>query len=161
MLIFVEVKCACRYEDQKKFHMYKWNQQISWSVEATVNKAYPKCNLKMPWNIFCDILTRLQPVQKSIVVYWIKPNRGTVKLNTDVSYLRAEGKAWVGGALRNENGDIIMAFSLILHMWESQFSRGICNMDWYLLVSSKWLPNSHSRAGFFLYSRYPSIGEYN
>lgn len=37
---------------------------------------------------------------------------GNVKINTDWSYLKVEGKAGVGGSLRNENGDTIMAFSL-------------------------------------------------
>lgn len=66
----------------------------------------------MPWISFCDILIRLQPVHKCIVVHWIKPDMDNVKINTDGSYLKVEGKAGLGGALRDENGDSIMAFSL-------------------------------------------------
>ncbi|XP_070043193.1 uncharacterized protein [Nicotiana tomentosiformis] len=71
-----------KFGDQKSFNKYRLKQQIAWSIETAVNKAYPNCGLKLPWNSFCDILTR------------------------------GEGKIGLGGAIRDEYGDIIMAFSI-------------------------------------------------
>nr|XP_009773024.1 PREDICTED: uncharacterized protein LOC104223309 [Nicotiana sylvestris] len=63
------------------------------------------------WQLF-DLLTRLQPVHKSMVVLWKRPDRGWVKINTDGSFLQGEEKTVLGGVIRDDQGDTIMAFSL-------------------------------------------------
>nr|XP_009800527.1 PREDICTED: uncharacterized protein LOC104246415 [Nicotiana sylvestris] len=97
-------------ENGKFSNKSAWNL-ITWSIEAAVNKAYPNSGLKLPWNNFCDTLTSLRPEHKSLVVRWLKSDRGWVKLNTNGSFLQREGKAGLGGAIRDDQGDIFMAFS--------------------------------------------------
>ncbi|XP_009792914.2 uncharacterized protein [Nicotiana sylvestris] len=104
--------CAGRYRDKKSFNIYRLKQQIAWSIETAVNKAYPNCDLKLSWNSFCDLLTRLQLVHISMVIRWNKPHREWVKINTDRSFLQREGKTGLGGAIRDQKWDIIVAFSI-------------------------------------------------
>nr|XP_016487427.1 PREDICTED: uncharacterized protein LOC107807533 [Nicotiana tabacum] len=101
-----------KFGDQKRFNKYRLKQQIAWSIETAVNKAYPNYGLKLPWNSFYDTLTRLRPGYKSMVVRWYKPEREWVKINTNESFLQGEGKVGLGGVIRDEYGDIIMAFSI-------------------------------------------------
>ncbi|PHU03108.1 hypothetical protein BC332_28359 [Capsicum chinense] len=55
----------------------------------------------------------MQPVPKSdILVYWEKPSPGSIKLNTGGSFLHESNKAGIGGVLRYDNTDLIMAFSI-------------------------------------------------
>lgn len=49
------------------------------------------------------------------MVCWQKPDTGSTKLNTDGSFNNNNGKAGLGGALRYDNGDLIMAFSIKAH----------------------------------------------
>ncbi|XP_075083870.1 uncharacterized protein LOC142167802 [Nicotiana tabacum] len=111
--IFMEgkLKLPVMYGNQKKFSLYKLKQHVSWIVEAATNKVYPNYNLTMPWSRFCETLTRMHPIPRTTVVYWEKPVQGALKLNTDGSFNKEDGKAGLGGALRDNKGDIIMAFS--------------------------------------------------
>lgn len=47
-----------------------------------------------------------------MVVYWQTPELGFLKLNTDGSFEQNNGKAGLGGVLRDEDGQLIMAFSI-------------------------------------------------
>lgn len=46
------------------------------------------------------------------MVLWKKPDREWVKINTDESFLQGEGKAGLGGVIRDEQVGTIMAFSI-------------------------------------------------
>lgn len=46
-------RCACRYGNQKKFYKSRMKNQIYWIIRATLNKAFPKCQLTMPWVELC------------------------------------------------------------------------------------------------------------
>ncbi|XP_075076726.1 uncharacterized protein LOC142163350 [Nicotiana tabacum] len=121
------------YGDQKNFNKYRLKQQITCSIEAAVNKAYPNSGLKLPWNSFCDTLTRLRPGYKSFVVRWLKPDMGWVMLNTDGSFLQREGKASLGGTVRDEYGDIIMAFSTPATAQNHNIAEAqaaLCGLNW-------------------------------
>ncbi|KAK4706417.1 hypothetical protein R3W88_034021 [Solanum pinnatisectum] len=43
---------------------------------------------------------------------WSFPPVGSIKINTDGSYLHETGKAGIGGIVRDSQGDLIMAFSI-------------------------------------------------
>ncbi|WMV20176.1 hypothetical protein MTR67_013561 [Solanum verrucosum] len=53
-----------------------------------------------------------EPIPKLLVVCWQKPEQGLLKLNTDGSFNISNGKAGHGGALRDEEGELIKAFSV-------------------------------------------------
>ncbi|XP_070057487.1 uncharacterized protein [Nicotiana tomentosiformis] len=88
-------------------------QQVLWTIRAAVSKAFPSCNIPLPWAMYCDIMLQLQPVQKITIVTWNKPEKGSLKLNTDGSFIKENGKAGMGGILRDDKGDLIMAFSVL------------------------------------------------
>ncbi|XP_059294498.1 uncharacterized protein LOC132047475 [Lycium ferocissimum] len=68
--------------------------------------------LTFPWKDFCHNLVKLQPVSRILVVCWNKPESGYLKLNTDGSFNKSNGKAGLGGALRDENGQLVKASSI-------------------------------------------------
>ncbi|XP_070056771.1 uncharacterized protein [Nicotiana tomentosiformis] len=105
-------RCPCKYGNQKKFNLLKMEQQVLWIIRAAVSKAFPSCNISLPWAMYCDTMLQLQPVQKITIVIWNKPEKGSLKLNTDESFIKENGKAGMGGILRDDKGDLIMAFSV-------------------------------------------------
>nr|XP_009610366.1 uncharacterized protein LOC104104078 [Nicotiana tomentosiformis] len=80
-------------------------------MKAALNKAYPNCELKLPWDRLCDTLFKLHPKKSLMVVQWQKPELGYFKLNTDGRFKKSDGSTGLEGALRRDNGEIIMAFS--------------------------------------------------
>nr|XP_033513221.1 uncharacterized protein LOC117277902 [Nicotiana tomentosiformis] len=105
-------RCSCKYGDEKRFNYYKMKQQIYWNTQAAINRAFPKCKLTLPWVNFCDNMMKLQPIPKAISVCWNKPKHGVIKVNTDGSFIHCNGKAGLEGVVRNDQGDLIMAFSI-------------------------------------------------
>ncbi|XP_019237530.1 PREDICTED: uncharacterized protein LOC109217719 [Nicotiana attenuata] len=103
---------TCRYGDQKKFQPRKMEYQVMWTVQAALSMAFPKCNMTDSWPIFCEKVERWNPTSIVHQVTWQKPPNGRIKINTDGSYLHETGSAGIGGIARNEEGDLIMAFSL-------------------------------------------------
>jgi len=55
---------------------------------------------------------KLYPIPRITIVLWNKPGIGTFKLNTNDSFLKANNMAGMGGILRNDDGDIVMAYSI-------------------------------------------------
>ncbi|XP_009762590.1 uncharacterized protein [Nicotiana sylvestris] len=100
--------CVCmqvwRSEKAQYVHL---KHQISWMIQVAVNNAFPNNGLTLPW----INLVKLQSIPKSIIVCWETPKSGTIKLNTDGSYNANSGKAGLGGILRDDKGNLVMAFS--------------------------------------------------
>lgn len=85
-------------------------QQIVWNIQAAVHRAFPKCKLIALGQILWWYDKTKQHVQEAIIVIWLKPPQGTLKLNTDGSYIQGNGKAGLGGTLRDDQGDFCMAY---------------------------------------------------
>ncbi|XP_075100867.1 uncharacterized protein LOC142176658 [Nicotiana tabacum] len=88
-------------------------QQVCWIVGAAISKASPSCKLSLPWNNLCDNLIKLHRIPRITIVLWNKPEVGTFKLNTDGNFLKANSMAGMGGILRNDDGDIVIAVSIL------------------------------------------------
>ncbi|PHT79507.1 hypothetical protein T459_17559 [Capsicum annuum] len=82
------------------------------SIMIALNKIFPMFNINMPLHTVCDLIRKLRPIPNWKIVCWKKPMTGRVKLNTDGSYLHDSGKAGIGGIIRNEFGDLLMAFAV-------------------------------------------------
>ncbi|KAM3396874.1 hypothetical protein P3S68_000386 [Capsicum galapagoense] len=74
-----------------------------------------KYSNKTAWNLVRSRNTKQPLINKTQVVCWQKPDTSSTKLNTDGSFNNNNGKAGLGGALRDDNGDLIMAFSIKAH----------------------------------------------
>ncbi|KAM3263624.1 hypothetical protein P3L10_000618 [Capsicum annuum] len=103
------------YGNQKKFRIYKLENLVGRSLQMAIHNTFQKYNLILPWKDICQDMYKLNPVIKTQVVCWQKPDTGSTKLNTDGSFNNNNGKAGLGGALRYDNGDLIMAFSIKAH----------------------------------------------
>lgn len=68
----------------------------------------------MPWSRICEDVEKLKPISRSIFVTWEKSGSGEVKINTDGSFSKESGKAGIGGIVRNEHGDFIFAFAILV-----------------------------------------------
>lgn len=62
--------------------------------------------------MLCDTMERLHRVANFRQVTWNKPIEGKIKLNTDGSFIKDNGKAGIGRVVRYSLGDVLMAFSL-------------------------------------------------
>lgn len=105
-------RCACRYGSQKKFHNTTMMVQGIWCIRNIVSKLFLPFNTITLWTDFCDIAERIKPIQKVTQVKWSTPHRGTIKVNTDGSFLLDTGSAGIGGIARDSNGEMVMAFSI-------------------------------------------------
>ncbi|XP_070045631.1 uncharacterized protein [Nicotiana tomentosiformis] len=103
-------RCSCKYGGQKKIWHRRMEHQIWWTVQLATSLTFPNCSLGNTWGELCDIVERLRPTPKWKIVKWIKLPNGIVKINTDGSFVRE--KAGIGGIVRNEQGKMIMAFSM-------------------------------------------------
>lgn len=88
--------------------------QILWTIKTTIARAFPSCKLSMPWSRICEDVEKLKPISRSIFVTWEKSGSGEVKINTDGSFSKESGKAGIGGIVRNEHGDFIFAFAILV-----------------------------------------------
>ncbi|WMV59716.1 hypothetical protein MTR67_053101 [Solanum verrucosum] len=95
-----------RYGNQKKFSLYKLEQQVGWIIQTATIKTFPGCKLTFPWKDFCVNLVKLQPVPQFMVVCLQKPEFEFLKLNTDGSFNKDNGRAGLGGALRDKKKTI-------------------------------------------------------
>lgn len=112
-----KTRCACKYGNQTRFYTNRMEQQVLWHIRAAMSKAYPNLKLDYPWLQLCDIVERLRPKTISRVVLWTMPNQGSIKINTDGSYIDHNGKAGIGGIARDCNG---ILFSLLLFQYSAK-----------------------------------------
>lgn len=94
---------------QKEFQQIYDDPTIGWNIQSTIAKAYPKVGLTLPWITLCEKLVK--PVPNLSIVCWKFPENGVLKLNTDGNYCPASGKSGMGGVLRDDRGNLILAFS--------------------------------------------------
>ncbi|XP_016496731.2 uncharacterized protein LOC107815630 [Nicotiana tabacum] len=85
--------------------------QAIWNIKGAISKIKPSWDNHHPWPDLCQRIEKLKPMQSWSQVLWSTPNHGYIKVNTDGSYIRENNKAGIGGIVRNNNGDLIMAFS--------------------------------------------------
>lgn len=76
--------------------------------------AFPSCNTAGTWPLCCEKveLWRATPIVKQVI--WQKPSTGKIKVNTDGSFVQGTRRVGIGGSVRNDQGNLIMAFSLPL-----------------------------------------------
>ncbi|KAH0689250.1 hypothetical protein KY289_016608 [Solanum tuberosum] len=103
--------CECKYRERKKFSVHIMIKQAERNILSAMSQAFPSNSLTLPWISFCDTLLRLRPCPKSIIACWKFPTAGTLKLNTDGSFISTNESVGMGGVLRNEKGDFVLAFS--------------------------------------------------
>ncbi|XP_070049508.1 uncharacterized protein [Nicotiana tomentosiformis] len=91
-----------KYSNKTALHLFR----------DTKEKDQFLTKLTLPWVNSCDNMMKLQHIPKAISVCWNKPKHGAIKVNTDRSFIHGNGKAGLGGVVRNDQGDLIMAFSI-------------------------------------------------
>lgn len=105
-------------------------------IKAILSKIVHNLNCIDHWPTLCHIVERLKPIQKWTQVIWKKAQEGTVKINTDGSYLHDSGRAGIGGIVRDSSGDLIMAFSLSVPCISSNMAEALAaefGMKWCCL----------------------------
>ena len=84
----------------------------------------------------------LDPHSSCLLAHWIPPSEGTLKLNTDGSFLEDFGCLGVGGVVHNHNGDWIAGFShyesrgdaLLAELRAIQIGLGFCRKKGYVNI---------------------------
>ncbi|KAH0707789.1 hypothetical protein KY285_011207 [Solanum tuberosum] len=74
-----------------------------------------------------------------MVVCWQKSEFGFLKLNTDGSFDKDNGRAGLGGALRDEKGATDHGFFHPIPLHQSQHCRSKGSLVWWKLVQTKWI----------------------
>ncbi|XP_019260384.1 PREDICTED: uncharacterized protein LOC109238391 [Nicotiana attenuata] len=105
-------RSSCRYGTQRKFHLNVMKHQVIWNLKSIVTKLMPNGDTPHHWPSLCYKIERLKPVQTWRQVQWHSPLHGKVKINTDECYIKESGKAGIGGIIRDEDGNCIMAFAM-------------------------------------------------
>ncbi|XP_060210891.1 uncharacterized protein LOC132637887 [Lycium barbarum] len=103
---------GCRYGTQKKFNFTRKEQQCLWSLKHAINSLALCLDMDRQWPQLCQMIELLRPSPVITRVLWQKPCQGNIKVNTDGSYNPSNGKAGIGGIVRDSNGNLIMAFSI-------------------------------------------------
>ncbi|KAK4716302.1 hypothetical protein R3W88_014640 [Solanum pinnatisectum] len=75
---------------------------------------FPYIHWPLGWNKICTLLERCTHDIQVTAIQWQKPPDSWVKINTDGSALNNPGRIEAGGILRNQNGELILAFSVPL-----------------------------------------------
>ncbi|KAK6780041.1 hypothetical protein RDI58_022225 [Solanum bulbocastanum] len=76
-----------------------------------LHTTFPYIKWPVEWTSLCTVIEGCTHDTKVTAVKWIKPPDTWVKLNTDGSALNNPGNIGAGGILRNQNGDLLFAFS--------------------------------------------------
>ncbi|XP_075095058.1 uncharacterized protein LOC142173378 [Nicotiana tabacum] len=127
---------SCKYGNQKKFQLNIMVHQAIWNIKEAISKLIPTWDNKHPWLALCQIIEKLKPIQSWNQVLWSTPNQGSIKANTDGSYIRERNKVGIGGIVRNRNGDLIMAFSMTVQCDNNNIAEALAaefGMKWYNL----------------------------
>lgn len=107
--------------------------QNLWNISNALNITFPSCKITGSWPQFCQTLERLRPVVICKQVQWIKPLEGRFKLNTDGSFMGTNARAGIGGVVRNDSGNLIMAFSIPVQCHSNNQAEAIAakyGVDW-------------------------------
>ncbi|KAH0673051.1 hypothetical protein KY284_024138 [Solanum tuberosum] len=85
--------CQCKYRERKKLSVHIMIKQAEKNILSAMSQAFPSNSLTLPWISFCDTLLRLRPCPESTIVCWKFPTAGTLKLNTEGSFISTNGSA--------------------------------------------------------------------
>ncbi|XP_059277590.1 uncharacterized protein LOC132031659 [Lycium ferocissimum] len=105
-------RCSCKYGNQRKINIGKILYHGIWTIKSAASKLFPPIRDMARWTEICYTIEKLRPITKWWQVLWEMPPFGTMKMNTDGSYITEKGTAGIGGILRDCRGDLIMAFSI-------------------------------------------------
>uniref|UniRef100_M1B6I5 RNase H family protein n=1 Tax=Solanum tuberosum TaxID=4113 RepID=M1B6I5_SOLTU len=84
----------------------------SFIIKVVLHNSFPSIDTKESWNRICEKIERIRPPIRCSSVCWIRPQKGMVKINTDDSFFSNDKRAGIGGIVRHDNGNIIIAFSI-------------------------------------------------
>lgn len=80
-----------------------------------LSEAFPDIVIDESWANICNKVEKLRPIVRSATVCWKKPDSRRLKLNTDGSFDKNTNMAGIGGVVRNDRGDFIMAYFVPVH----------------------------------------------
>lgn len=89
-------------------------QQCIWNMKQAINKLAPSIDTNKCWPLICQMVELLRPTPLIKKVLWQKSPQGTFKVNTDGRCNATDGKAGIGGIVRDSDGKLIMAFSIAI-----------------------------------------------
>ncbi|XP_060201453.1 uncharacterized protein LOC132629989 [Lycium barbarum] len=117
--------CACKHGGQRHFLYSRMFYQAFGHIKAALTKYFQKLQDINHWPTFCLIIEKLRPVHMVKQVTWICPQPGSIKINTDGSYLHKSGRAGIGGIVRNSQGELIMAFSISVNCCNNNMAEAL------------------------------------
>ncbi|XP_070050084.1 uncharacterized protein [Nicotiana tomentosiformis] len=100
-------------------------RKISWILTTIMKLAFPSCSMDQSWCNICDMVERLRPIPRSIIILWQLLGKGRYKLNTYGSYIQGSGQAGAGGILRDHEGRLIMALAITLSCSSNNLAEAI------------------------------------
>ncbi|WMV13616.1 hypothetical protein MTR67_007001 [Solanum verrucosum] len=115
-------------------------KQVLWHIRAATGKAYPNLKLDYPWVQICDIVVRLGPKTISKVALWTIPNQGSIKINTNGSYIDHNDKAGIGGIARDCNGDFVFTFTIPVQCQNHNIAEALAAQ-----YASQWINDNNHR----------------
>ncbi|XP_060216384.1 uncharacterized protein LOC132643881 [Lycium barbarum] len=118
-------KSSCRFGEQNKFSLYRLENQTVWNIKTALNVAVPSIDFGGNWISTCETAERIKPVLKCTPIYWKKLNTGKLKFNTDGSFCKASKTAGIGGIIRDEEGKLVMEFSIPVECGRSNFAEAM------------------------------------
>ncbi|KAH0660308.1 hypothetical protein KY289_029056 [Solanum tuberosum] len=100
---------------------------------------FPKIKWPSNWKESFQLGVSCTHDTKVTLVKWIKPPARWVKINTDGSALSNPGRIGAGGILRDQNGEMLLAFVTRLGEGNNQAEIGaaIFGMTWVLQLGYK------------------------
>lgn len=102
-------RCSCKYSTQKMFWCRGMENNIWWNLKMAIKLAFPTFDMADSGRNFSERVEQLRHNTEWKMVKWIQPTPGKVKLNTDGCF--SNNGAGIGGIVRNEDGNMIMAFA--------------------------------------------------
>nr|XP_009765572.1 PREDICTED: uncharacterized protein LOC104217121 [Nicotiana sylvestris] len=112
-----------QYSNKNAWHLIRSTKQKHEALNNMWHNCIPFKLFFLAWRLyfgklpFDQVLAKLEtwrPIATWKQVIWEKPPTGRVKINTDGSFRKESGKAGLGGIVRDDKGDLIIAFSLTI-----------------------------------------------
>ncbi|XP_047271026.1 uncharacterized protein LOC107877522 isoform X1 [Capsicum annuum] len=117
--------CACKYGGQRYFHRNKMCYQAIGNIKVVLKRTLISFHGNNNWPEFCLENERLRLIQRIRQVTWQMPSVGTLKINSDGSYIHENGRDGIGGLVRNSHGDLLMTFSIPIYSSSSNMAEAM------------------------------------
>ncbi|XP_070056684.1 uncharacterized protein [Nicotiana tomentosiformis] len=104
-------RCSAKY-DSIRTNVRRTVSLIAFSMPQLAGLQFQQIQLGPNFEEISHLLRSTIHFDKSIIVKWIKPKSSYVKLNSDGSC--KEGKCGAGGVIRDKEGFLVFAYSLVL-----------------------------------------------